>query len=175
MTSTIVAGVLTVPLLFGSVALASPAVAAESTPEVTVSAETTAASLSTARVSGQAKKASDKVAPKRSKSPHKYGTVAYNKWYAKHYMDYKYNWGQSQFKALEKLWTRESGWSQHAHNGSSGAHGIPQSLPGSKMASHGSNWRSNPETQIKWGLSYIKGRYSTPIGAWNAFQHKGWY
>jgi hypothetical protein len=43
------------------------------------------------------------------------------------------------------------------------------------MASHGKNWRSNPETQIKWGLSYIKGRYKTPAGAWNAFQHKGWY
>jgi len=43
------------------------------------------------------------------------------------------------------------------------------------MASHGANWRSNPETQIKWGLSYVKGRYKTPMGAWNAFQHKGWY
>ncbi len=160
--SKILAGALAAPLLLGS--LAAVPVAADST--------TTTA---TASATGQAKKASRTVAPSRSRAPYRFGSINYNKWYAKHYMAYKYNWGDAQFKALEKLWTRESGWNQHAHNGSSGAHGIPQSLPGSKMASHGPNWRSNPETQIKWGLSYVKGRYGTPIGAWNAFQHKGWY
>ncbi len=174
MTSKFVASALSVPLLFGTVAVAAPAVAEETAPESSVTTVETAPQ-GLPKAAGKAKKSSASVAPKRSKSPHKYGSIAYNKWYAKHYMAYKYKWGDKQFKALEKLWTRESGWSQHAHNGSSGAHGIPQSLPGSKMASHGPNWRSNPETQIKWGLSYIKGRYSTPIGAWNAFQHKGWY
>ncbi len=90
-------------------------------------------------------------------------------------MQQKYGWGADQFSALEQLWQRESGWSQNAHNSSSGAHGIPQALPGSKMGSFGSDWATNPETQIKWGLSYIKGRYGTPNGAWNAFQNKGWY
>lgn len=171
MTSKFVAGALSIPLLFGTVAVAAPAVAQETVPDTSVS--TVETQQPNAR--GTAKKASRSVAPTRKQAPHKYGSVAYNKWYAKHYMEYRYGWGQQQFKALEKLWTRESGWSQHAHNGSSGAHGIPQSLPGSKMASHGANWRSNPETQIKWGLSYVKGRYKTPMGAWNAFQHKGWY
>jgi hypothetical protein len=174
MTSKFVAGALSVPLLFGTLAVAAPAVAEEIAPETAVTT-VEPAPTAPAKVTGKATKKSKPVAPKRGKSPHKFGTIAYNKWYAKHYMAYKYKWGDKQFAALEKLWTRESGWSQHAHNGGSGAHGIPQSLPGSKMASHGPNWRSNPETQIKWGLSYIKGRYSTPIGAWNAFQHKGWY
>jgi hypothetical protein len=164
MTSKIVAGALAAPLLLGTVAVAGPAVA-----------DTTTTTTSQTAASATLSKAARTVAPSRSKAPFKFGTVKYNKWYAKHYMQYKYGWGDKQHKALIKLWTRESGWNQRAHNGGSGAHGIPQALPGSKMASHGKNWRSNPETQIKWGLSYIKGRYKTPAGAWNAFQHKGWY
>ena len=175
MNSKFVAGALSIPLLFGTVAMAAPAVAEEPAPTTAVTTVETQQAPALPKISGKAKKASKAVAPKRSKSPHKYGTVAYSKWYAKNYMAYKYNWGDSQFKSLEKLWTRESGWSHNAHNGGSGAHGIPQALPGSKMASAGPNWRSNPETQIKWGLSYIKGRYGTPNGAWNAFQNKGWY
>ena len=162
MSKKILAGALAAPLLFGTVAAATPAVADSTTTTKSTSA------------TGKTKKPR-KVAPSRSKAPHKFGTTKYNKWYAKHYMAYKYGWGDKQYRALVKLWTRESGWSQYAHNGGSGAHGIPQALPGSKMASHGKNWRSNPDTQIKWGLSYIKGRYGTPAGAWNAFQHKGWY
>lgn len=84
-------------------------------------------------------------------------------------------WGDDQFACLDKLWQRESGWSYKAHNSSSGAHGIPQALPGSKMASAGADWATNPATQIKWGLGYIKGRYATPCGAWSSFQSKGWY
>lgn len=82
---------------------------------------------------------------------------------------------KSQFTCLRSLWTRESGWSHRSMNSSSGAYGIPQSLPGSKMASAGKDWRTNPETQVKWGLGYIKGRYGSPCGAWGAFQSKGWY
>ena len=113
----------------------------------------------------------------KSKTPPPKGktTPAYAKWYARQYMAEKYKWGDVQWAALEKLWTRESGWNYRAENPSSGAYGIPQSLPGSKMASAGKDWRTNPETQIKWGLSYIQGRYKTPVGAWAHFQAKNWY
>ena len=86
-----------------------------------------------------------------------------------------YGWDQSQFACLVPLWNAESGWSVTAANSSSGAYGIPQALPGSKMASAGADWQTSASTQIKWGLSYIAGRYSTPCGAWAAFQSKGWY
>lgn len=86
-----------------------------------------------------------------------------------------YGWSSAQFAALDNLWTRESNWSVTATNGSSGAYGIPQSLPGNKMASMGSDWRTNPVTQIKWGLSYIKDRYGSPNQAWAHFQSRGWY
>ncbi|GAA2713188.1 lytic transglycosylase domain-containing protein [Actinoplanes palleronii] len=74
--------------------------------------------------------------------------------------------GLDQFACLNKLWNKESGWNYRAENRSSGAYGIPQSLPGSKMASEGADWKTNPATQIKWGLGYIKGRYDTPCKAW---------
>jgi hypothetical protein len=80
-----------------------------------------------------------------------------------------------QFPCLDKLWKRESGWNHRASNNSSGAYGIPQALPGSKMASEGSDWRTSPATQIKWGLGYIKGRYNSPCGAWSHSQNTGWY
>jgi uncharacterized protein YabE (DUF348 family) len=86
-----------------------------------------------------------------------------------------YGWGDDEFACLVSLWQRESNWRVNAHNRSSGAYGIPQALPGSKMASAGADWQTNPATQIKWGLGYISGRYSTPCGAWSAFQSKGWY
>ncbi|MBV9593034.1 MAG: DUF348 domain-containing protein, partial [Actinobacteria bacterium] len=75
-------------------------------------------------------------------------------------------WGDDQFNCLVQMWNRESGWRVNAAN-SSGAYGIPQALPGSKMAAFGSDWQTNPATQIAWGLSYISGRYSTPCGAWS--------
>ncbi|MEU7839838.1 lytic transglycosylase domain-containing protein [Micromonospora sp. NPDC049114] len=83
--------------------------------------------------------------------------------------------GIAEFPCLEKLWTKESGWNHKASNSSSGAYGIPQSLPGSKMGSIADDWRTNPATQIKWGLGYIKGRYKTPCGAWSNFQNNGNY
>ncbi|MFI0450994.1 transglycosylase SLT domain-containing protein [Actinomadura sp. 6N118] len=83
--------------------------------------------------------------------------------------------GKGEFGCLVKLWNKESGWNTYAQNPSSGAYGIAQALPGSKMASAGSDWRTNPRTQIKWGLGYIKSRYKTPCGAWGAFLDKGWY
>ena len=80
-----------------------------------------------------------------------------------------------QFPCLDKLWKKESGWDHRASNSGSGAYGIPQALPGSKMASVGSDWRTNPATQIKWGLNYIEGRYDTPCNAWSHSQSTGWY
>jgi hypothetical protein len=80
-----------------------------------------------------------------------------------------------QFPCLDKLWARESGWNYKASNRSSGAFGIPQALPGKKMAAFGSDWETNPATQIKWGLNYIEGRYDTPCGAWSHSQDTGWY
>ncbi|WP_333486628.1 aggregation-promoting factor C-terminal-like domain-containing protein [Nonomuraea corallina] len=87
----------------------------------------------------------------------------------------KRGWNTTQFRCLVKLWARESGWNHRAGNRSSGAYGIPQALPAGKMASHGSDWRTNPRTQISWGLSYIKKRYGTPCRAWAHFQSRHWY
>lgn len=82
--------------------------------------------------------------------------------------------GSDQYSCLVSLWNRESGWNVHAEN-PSGAYGIPQALPGSKMSSAGPDWQDNYETQIKWGMGYITGRYSTPCGAWAHSQSTGWY
>ncbi|MCL2785171.1 MAG: ubiquitin-like domain-containing protein [Propionibacteriaceae bacterium] len=84
-------------------------------------------------------------------------------------------WNDSEFQCLVNLWQKESGWRWNAENRYSGAYGIPQALPGSKMASAGADWRTNPATQIKWGLGYIKNRYGTPCGGWNHFLSTGWY
>lgn len=84
-------------------------------------------------------------------------------------------WSSAQYSCLVTLWDHESGWRVGATNPSSGAYGIPQALPGSKMASAGDDWRTNPATQIRWGLGYISSRYGTPCGALGAFQSKGWY
>ena len=83
--------------------------------------------------------------------------------------------GLDQMPCLDKLWTKESGWNERAQNKSSGAYGIPQALPGDKMAKYGSDWKTNPVPQIKWGLAYIEGRYDTPCGAWSFFQAHNWY
>lgn len=86
-----------------------------------------------------------------------------------------YGWGDDQFSCLVSLWNRESSWDYQAENASSGAYGIPQSLPGSKMGSVGADWRTNPTTQIIWGLGYISGRYGSPCSAWAHSEATGWY
>ena len=86
-----------------------------------------------------------------------------------------FGWSASQFSCLEPLWAHESGWSVTAYNASSGAYGIPQALPGAKMASAGPDWQANAATQIRWGLRYIKGSYGSPCGAWNHALATGWY
>ncbi|MFZ6993641.1 hypothetical protein ACO0E1_17285 [Curtobacterium sp. RRHDQ66] len=83
-------------------------------------------------------------------------------------------WGTDQYNCLVSLWNKESGWRVNAYN-PSGAYGIPQALPGSKMASAGADWQTNPATQITWGLNYISGVYGTPCGAWGHSQSFNWY
>jgi len=87
----------------------------------------------------------------------------------------QYGWGADQFQCLDNLWQKESGWSYTAYNASSGATGIPQSLPGSKMATAGADWETSAATQIKWGLGYIASAYGTPCGAWSHSQSVNWY
>lgn len=110
----------------------------------------------------------------RSLSRLPYASKAYNQKYAQIYMNQNYGWSGKQYKCLVKLWNRESGWRVNAHN-ASGAHGIPQALPGSKMSSAGPNWKTNPQTQIKWGLKYIKGRYGSPCSALGHSNSHNWY
>ena len=86
-----------------------------------------------------------------------------------------YGWSDYDFDCLVKLWYRESSWNPNAVNPKSGACGIPQSLPCRKMASEGSDYRTNYKTQVRWGLKYIKARYGSPSGAWSHSQQKGWY
>lgn len=84
-------------------------------------------------------------------------------------------WGDDQMSCLVSLWNKESGWNYKAYNSGSGAYGIPQALPGSKMSSAGADWQTNAATQVSWGLGYISGRYGTPCGAWGHSQSTGWY
>jgi hypothetical protein len=83
--------------------------------------------------------------------------------------------GLDQMPCLDKLFQKESGWNVNAYNKSSGAGGIPQALPMSKMSSEGADWKTNAATQIRWGVKYIKGRWGSPCGAWAHSQSSGWY
>lgn len=87
----------------------------------------------------------------------------------------RHGWGDGQFACLDSLWAKESGWDRSARNPTSGAYGIPQALPGSKMASVGADWRTNPVTQIRWGLQYIDASYGSPCAAWGHSRSSGWY
>jgi hypothetical protein len=86
-----------------------------------------------------------------------------------------HGWSGSQFSCLDALWTKESGWDPRARNPGSGAFGIPQALPAGKMSSAGADWATNPATQIRWGLTYIKDVYGSPCGAWAHSRATNWY
>ena len=92
-----------------------------------------------------------------------------------HAMVLRRGWGESEWNCLNALWTRESGWNTYATNSSSGAYGIPQALPASKMATVGSDYRTNPVTQITWGLGYIATTYGTPCAALGHSNSTGYY
>ncbi|GAA2972879.1 hypothetical protein JOD63_000166 [Microbacterium terrae] len=87
----------------------------------------------------------------------------------------QYGWGAGEFSCLVSLWTKESGWNYQAYNAGSGATGIPQSLPGDKMATAGADWQTNATTQIRWGLDYIARAYGSPCSAWGHSQATDWY
>jgi hypothetical protein len=87
----------------------------------------------------------------------------------------QFGFSAGEFSCLDELWNSESGWNVHADNPTSSAYGIPQALPGSKMASAGPDWANNAETQIRWGLGYIRSSYGTPCSAWSFKQSHGWY
>jgi hypothetical protein len=87
----------------------------------------------------------------------------------------EFGFSSDQFGCLDSLYVRESGWNPYADNPTSSAYGIPQALPGEKMASAGADWATNPVTQIRWGLGYIRDRYGSPCGAWAHSESHGWY
>jgi hypothetical protein len=128
-----------------------------------------AAAASAAQQAQAAPQASSAPAPSAPSNPSGAQAIA------RDMMSARYGWGEDQFGCLVSLWNKESGWNANAYNASSGATGIPQALPGSKMASAGSDWATNPATQISWGLGYISGTYGTPCAAWNKSQAVGWY
>jgi len=123
------------------------------------------------------------VSPSPSLSTIKIEPVAYSKSvsstkaYAKSKLKKKYPRSyKKQYSCLVNLWKKESNWNYKAKNRHSGAYGIPQSLPGSKMKAAGKDWKTNPRTQVRWGLDhYIYKRYGTPCTAWSHFKNKGWY
>ena len=90
-------------------------------------------------------------------------------------MTEEFGFNDAQFSCLNSLWTKESHWNYKSHNKSSGAHGIPQALPADKMSVVGTDWRTNPVTQIRWGLRYITMRYDTPCKAWSHFKSRNYY
>jgi len=94
---------------------------------------------------------------------------------AKSIMNAEYEWGDDQYSCLNRLWTKESHWNYKAHNYRSGAHGIAQALPAVKMEVVSDDWRTNPVTQIRWGLRYIDIRYETPCDAWAKFKRSRYY
>jgi hypothetical protein len=133
---------------------AKPAPAAVKAPAV----KAPAAKAATAAVAGQA-------APAPSGSPQQVAEGMLG----------RFGWSGGQFSCLEPLWEHESGWNVTAENPSSGAYGIPQALSGTMMASSGPDWQTNAATQIRWGLTYIQGRYGSPCGAWAPEESDNWY
>lgn len=136
------------------------AISAFTTAKVTSAAASGAAGLRAVRQAEQVRHRRHYLRPKRVAwlMMHKFG------WRARH-----------QFRFLNRLWMRESSWNVHAVNPYSGAYGIPQAVPGWKMASAGRNWRDSARTQILWGLRYIKSRYGSPARAWWHEMATGWY
>lgn len=138
-----------------------------------------------ARHAAEAKAAADKAAKEKAAKEKAKGTPdtkrlgpptnAANKELARQMAQSMFGWGEEEFACYDNIIMRESKWDQYADNPRSSAYGIPQALPGKKMASEGADWATNPATQIRWGLKYIKGRYGTPCQAWSFKRAKGWY
>lgn len=134
--------------------------------------------LDKTQITSSDKKVVREAKPSRSGSvtiTFKLGSPEANKVFAKWYIYKEYEWGGAQFKCLDTLWDNESSWKHTADNPNSSAYGIPQALPGNKMASIGSDWKTNPKTQIQWGAKYIDERYGNPCVALEHYTDKNWY
>jgi hypothetical protein len=120
------------------------------------------------------KKKKTEAAAKRREQAHDSGTPGTPQQIAQAMLS-QFGWSSGQFSCLDPLWDRESGWDVYAYNAGSGAYGIPQALPGSRMASAGPDWQTSASTQIRWGLEYIQGTYGSPCAAWAHEEDDGWY
>lgn len=145
---------------------------AEKAAQEKAKAEKAARETAKAEKAAQAKAAQEKA---------KYAAVGYDpsiadpREIARQMMQNKWGWGADQYSCLNNIVIRESNWQIDATNASSGAYGIPQSLPGTKMATVAADWRTNPATQITWMLGYLEDRYGTPCGGWAFKSSHGWY
>ena len=121
------------------------------------------------------KAAAEKAAAEKKAAAPQGGSRSANKELGRHLAATLYGWTGEQFTCYDNIIMGESLWDQYADNPTSSAYGIPQALPGKRMASEGADWKTNPATQIKWGLKYVKERYGTPCKAWAFKRAKGWY
>jgi len=156
-----------------TVALQNGLTAAEDADKARIEAEKARIAAEEARIAAEKKAAEEK--RRAAEALAAVNTVDGAKATARRMASERYGWGGDQFSCLASLWTKESGWDYRAYNSSSGATGIPQSLPGSKMATAGADWRTNAATQISWGLDYIKRAYGSPCAAWSHSQAVNWY
>lgn len=165
----LLSGTVATPTLTAAPSGGAPVVSAEAAPSTAVAASKKLAQkkLAKKRALKKAKRARYEVKMKRlaKKKP---------RTAAKKMMKIR-KYSKSQRMCVIKLWDKESNWRWWADNPSSSAYGIPQALPGRKMASAGADWKTNPVTQIRWGLKYIKDRHGSPCGAWSHSKQRGWY
>lgn len=139
--------------------------------DAALEAQRQAAAAAEAAAAAARKAAADQLAQQQGYAP---GTTDPREM-ARQMMANKYGWGDAQFQCYDNIIMRESRWNPRADNPTSSAYGIPQALPGSRMASEGADWRTNPATQIRWGLKYVKERFGTPCAAWSFKRAHGWY
>ncbi len=149
--------------------------AAEKAAAEKAAAEKAAAEKAAAEKKAAEKKAAEQKAAEKAPATPKGGNRAANKELGRHLAATLYGWTGEQFTCYDNIIMRESLWDQYADNPNSSAYGIPQALPGKKMASEGADWKTNPETQIRWGLKYVKERFGTPCKAWAFKRANGWY
>ena len=127
------------------------------------------------KAAAEKKAAEDRTAAEKKAAAPQGGSRSANKELGRHLAATLYGWTGEQFTCYDNIIMGESLWDQYADNPTSSAYGIPQALPGKRMASEGADWKTNPATQIKWGLKYVKERYGTPCKAWAFKRAKGWY
>ena len=158
-----------------AVAAEQERIAAEKAAAEKAAAEKAAAEKAAAEKKAAEKKAAEQKAAEKAPATPKGGNRAANKELGRHLAATLYGWTGEQFTCYDNIIMRESLWDQYADNPNSSAYGIPQALPGKKMASEGADWKTNPETQIRWGLKYVKERFGTPCKAWAFKRANGWY